>query len=292
MTVAIAYSGGLYGTYLEWCLTSLTSDGPLEPPFTAVGNSHRFKGNHLHNISGWKKYLSSNEYYSIARIHPKVSKKESLDQNLDYVCNTARALIHLYPSPDSILLCLNNYTTKTAPNWWKMQFEFDIDPSKVHQHWPTNNCDIDQVPRWIRREFLSFYLMPAWFDQIEWYHPARWSHPNACIVTADELLFDFELAMIKIQQHCDLEFVRPVADLLPYHKQNLNLQANIGQDQLCKKIIDCVLCEIEFEWNTLPLASEAWVQWQLRNLGQQIYCHELDTFPTNSLQLKEILYPV
>jgi hypothetical protein len=45
-------------------------------------------------------------------------------------------------------------------------------------------------------------------------------------------------------------------------------------------------------WNPLPLASEAWIQWQLRNLGWEIKCHELDIFPTNSVYLKELLYHI
>jgi hypothetical protein len=40
------------------------------------------------------------------------------------------------------------------------------------------------------------------------------------------------------------------------------------------------------------LASESYVQWQLRNLGYEIQCHELDKFPTNSVHLKELLYTI
>lgn len=42
--IPIAYQGGTYGTYLEWCLTSLTSTDQLVSPFTAVGDSHKFCG--------------------------------------------------------------------------------------------------------------------------------------------------------------------------------------------------------------------------------------------------------
>jgi hypothetical protein len=294
MTVVVAYNAGSYGTYVEWCLTTLINHVPIIPPFTNRGNSHNFKGAHLGDVNGWLKYINSNEYYSIARLHPKTQIEQSLDQNLNFICDTAKSVIYLYPDVDSVLLCLNNYTTKTAPNWWKHQFDYQhINSDSIYQNWPLHNsCDIDQVSRWIRREFLSFYLVPAWFDQIEWYHPAHWSHPNACVVTVTELLFNFESTLSKIQRHCNLEFVKPTTDLLPYHQQNLNLQANIGQDSLCKNIVDCVLLEKQFNWGTLPLASEAWIQWQLRNLGWEIRCHELDIFPTNSIQLKELLYPV
>jgi predicted nuclease with RNAse H fold len=45
-------------------------------------------------------------------------------------------------------------------------------------------------------------------------------------------------------------------------------------------------------WEPLPLPSEAWIQWQLRNLGYELRCHGLDMFPTNSVQLRELLYRV
>lgn len=45
--IPIAYQGGTYGTYLEWCLTSLTSTDQLVSPFTDVGNSHKFRGHFL-----------------------------------------------------------------------------------------------------------------------------------------------------------------------------------------------------------------------------------------------------
>jgi hypothetical protein len=98
--------------------------------------------------------------------------------------------------------------------------------------------------------------------------------------------------MSQLQKHFDLEFVKPISDLLPYHEKNLQLQTHTNQDQLCKNIVDSVVNNIEFDWSnqTLPLASEAYVQWQLRNLGYEIRCHELDKFPTNSVHLKELLY--
>lgn len=294
MTVAIAYSGGLYGTYLQWCLTTLTSKAPIQAPFTKIGNSHKFRGVYIDNIEGWHHYINGDVRYPFVRLHPKQKKEESLDSNLTLLCNTANSVIHLYPDHDSILLCLNNYTTKTYPNWWKATLEGNhADPQLVYRNWPIDEqTDVQQIPIWIRREFLSFYLMPAWFDQLEWYHPDRWQHSKTLVVTAKTLLFDFENTLLNIQQHCDLEFVRPISDLAPFHKKNLTLQANLGQDELCTNILDAVLSGTYFEWAPLPLASEAWIQWQLRNQGFEIRCHDLDTFPSNSVHLRELLYSI
>jgi hypothetical protein len=291
MTVAIAFNGGAYGTYLEWCLTTLTSKGPIIAPFTGCGNSHNFFGNHLVNFSGWQKYHHSDHRVDFFRFHPKTQKEESISNNLDEVCKSVDSMIYLYPDRNSILLCINNWFSKIYNDWWIFYFSKYIDPKKIYNNWPVDqNIKIEDVPRWIKREFLSFYLMPSWFDQVEWYHPNRWSHTNAQVITVNELLFDFTSTLQKIQRHCQLEFVRPITDLIPYHEQNLNLQLHIGQDQLCNTIINSIINNVEFDWDALPIASEAWLQWELRNQNWEIQCQGLDIMPTSSIQLKKLLY--
>ena len=89
-----------------------------------------------------------------------------------------------------------------------------------------------------------------------------------------------------------MQFKRDVVELLPFHQQNLKLQKYIGQDQICNQIIDAVVNNQPFEWEELTLTSESWMQWVLRNRGFEIRCDGLDMFPTNSIQLRELLYTV
>jgi hypothetical protein len=293
MTVAIVYNGGSYGTYLEWCLTSLTTSGELISPFTSLGNSHGFTGNLVNKFQDWQEYLISEQQHQFVRLHPKTSKDEDLSNNLNHICNTVDSVVYIYPDPDSLLLCVNNYLTKIWSNWWEFQINHYLDVNLIYQNWPVDpTVNIEQMPRWIQREFLSFYLIPAWFSQIEWNHLDRWLHPNACSVTVKDLLGDFELTLQRIQNHCGIKFVRPISDLIPYHNYNLTLQSGLGQDQLCNNIINATLAKEDLEWNTLLFGSEVWIQWKLRELGFEIECDGLDIFPTNSIQLRELLYPV
>lgn len=293
-TTVIAYGPGLYGTYLAWCLTTLTTSTSIQEPFTAIGNSHKFRGVILKTIEDWDHYINSEIQHPFVRLHPKTRKDQKLDNLLTCLNKTAKSVIHLYPERDAVVFYINNYTTKTHPSWWLHQLEDKhINSDLLYSNWPIDNSTaINQIPRWIQREFLSFYLMPAWFDQLEWYHPDRWQHPKVLVVTPKKLFFDFESTLLDIQQHCNLEFVRPISDLAPYNEKNLALQVNIGQDELCANILDAVQTKTYFEWESLPLASEVWIQWQLRNLGFEIQCHGLDKFPTNSVYLTELLYSV
>lgn len=293
MTIAIAFAGGTYGTYLEWCLSTLTSDSAIQSPFNSTGNSHKFLGVHLVNMAGWDRFVAIGGHDKFVRLHPKVAANESLTANLTQLCKQAEFVIHLYPTADTMLLCINNSLTKVWDNWWVQQFKTSIDSNKIYQNWPVSpDTPIDSVPYWIKREFLSFYLVPAWQDMIEWDHTALWSDPQCLTVTVKDLLFNFENTLQNLVTKLGLDLKKEIKDLLPYHKQNLELQKYLTHDQLCKNIVQSVLSDTALSWEPLSLCSESWIQWSLRNHGFEIRCNELDTFPTDSLQLKELLYPI
>ena len=293
MTIAITFAGGTYGTYLEWCLTTLTSDVEVQLPFTDSGNSHLFAGNHLKNITGWERYLNSGDNFKFARMHPKTFETDSLSKNMDYICDTASSVIYLYPGRDSLLLCVNNYFSKIWVDWQSYQFNSHIDPNTIYDNWPVaHGTPIKNIDNWIMREFLSFYLMPAWMNQTEWYHIDTWSHPKCCVVTTTDLLHNFESSLQRICDHANIIPTRKISDLVPYHAHNLSLQQHLTQDQICNDIIQSVLSDTDISWNSLSLPSEAWIQWELRNRGFEIQCNGLDKFPTNSVQLRELLYQI
>ena len=292
-TVAIVFNGGSYGTYLEWCLTTLCSDKEVQEPFTASGNSHQFKGNHLRNISGWQSYVASSNQFRFVRLHPKTKQTESLSVNLIEIAKDASHVIYVYPDHSRILLCVNNFFYKIWDNWLEQSFSGELDPNRIYANWPVDkNIPINQIPHWIKREFLSFYLMPAWFAQVEWNHIQHWQHPKSIVVTVSDLLFDFESTMLNIEKFCNLNYKQAISTLLPAHQKNLQLQKHIDHDAVCNQIINAVTNNIELNWDPLSLPSEAWIQWELRNQGFEIRCDGLDIFPTNSLHLKELLYPL
>jgi hypothetical protein len=292
-TVVIVFNSGSYGTYLEWCLTTLVNGTEVQEPFTNVGNSHKFSGNHLVNIANWRKYVSGNKQYQFVRLHPKTKNTDSITAHLLEIANDAQNIIYLYPDQSRVLLGVNNFFYKVRSGWITYSFGYDIDPDKIYQNWPVSrDIPIDQVPNWIMREFLSYYLMPAWLDQVEWDNMATWSHPKSLTVTVSELLFDFENTLLNIQKFCNLDYQLPVSSLVHTHGKNLQLQAYIDHDRICHSIIESIKLQTELEWPTLTLPSEAWVQWELRNQGFEIRCDGLDKFPTNSVHLRELLYSV
>ena len=164
-TVPIIYHSGCYGTYVEWVLHTLTTDVPVVSPFTQEGSSHQYRGYHISNIEGWRKYLSIGIPNKFVRLHPKVREDDSISKNLDEIMESVDHMIYIHPDVETTLLSINNVFTKVHSPW------LNIDLNKIYDNWPVSReVPIDQVPTWIQREFLSLYLMPQWQAQVEWNH--------------------------------------------------------------------------------------------------------------------------
>jgi hypothetical protein len=294
-TIPIVFTGGAYGTYLEWLLTTLTTDLPVIDPFTKSGNSHGYRGKHLLNMAGWNEYVDNIDTpLKFVRLHPKTANTESISDNLKTILSSVDRCIYLYPDVNSMLLVINNYFDKIWEDWWVHQISNDIGLDKIYSNWPVDpDCPIDQIPVWIRREFLSYYLMPAWYNQVEWYHLDAWKNSRCTTILVNQLLDNVNDTLSQIQKDNNLVWTKSFNDIFPMHQKMLSLQQHRNQDQLCRDIIKSVVTDVpELDWSdlNLPLASQSYIQFELRNLGFEIECHSLDNFPTSSVYLKSIIY--
>jgi hypothetical protein len=129
---------------------------------------------------------------------------------------------------------------------------------------------------------------------VEWFHPDTWQHNRCTTIFINELLDDIEGMLARIQRDTGLVWTKPVGDILPMHQKMLSLQQHRDQDQLCRDIIKSVVIDTApvMDWAgiDLPLVSQSYIQYELRNLSFEIECHSLDNFPTNSVHLKSIIY--
>ena len=297
-TVPILYPGGGYGSYLVWCLIVLTTELAIKSPLNTNGNSHKFKdGNYLHGgIEGWRNYLQSADQWNFIRFHPKMKQSDSLRHYLNELSTQVNFFVYIRPSTNTLLLTINNQFTKMHHNWWDHSFQVgDINSDIIYNNWPVSrDMPISQTPNWIKREFLSYYMMPWFFDEIEWHQPEHYNQSNCLLVFVEDILYNFKNTISKIINQSTLTLTKSLDDLVPHHSHMISLQKNIDQDFLCRKIIDSIVDQKVFDWTGqyMPLPSEAYVQWELRNQGFELRCHGLDILPTNSVQLKELLYTV
>lgn len=293
-TLIIAFNAGAYGTYLEWVLNSLLNDQPLQLPFTELGNSHASKlGHNLLDMTGFQRYLASNHDFVTAKLHPKTKKTHSLRKNLEHILDHVPSLILLYPDRSHELMCIGNYMTKiwsehAYKNAWK-----DLDPNDIYKNWNIDpKTDLCEIPVWIQREHMSFYLFDAWRDQVEWYFPDRWQHPRAMILSTKELFDDFENTLIRIRDFWGQEYKKNLSEMMDAHAKMIKIQPHLNKDQMCAKIVNIAigLDQSMIEFGNIDLTGQAWIQHQLRNNGYELKCHDLNDFPTDTHCLKSLIY--
>lgn len=294
-TLVIAFNGGAYGTYLEWVLNSLITNEEIVPPFTTLGNSHNSHlGHHLGDTERFRAYLDSDNEFETARFHPKVEKTESLQNNLEFVLDNTSRVILLYPHRDHELMCVCNYMTKI---WQGDAYDGAmayIDPEDIYRGYGIDpSTDLRTIPVWIQREHMSFNLFASWHDQVEWYFPDHWRHDKALIITTKELFYDFPNMLVRIENFWgSKKYIRNINDMVPFHNTMIEIQSHHGKDQLCARILQSVTGEIDdqFEFGSLCLTSEAWIQYQLRLTGYEIRCHDLNVFPQDTESLRSLMF--
>lgn len=298
-SLIIFYHGGSYGTYVRWLCETLFTDIEIASPFTesgpTTGNSHSFN----------QKYTITSMYKKVEKLrnnlnnlsspfifaHPKNDKYTSVSEEVNNVIDNGYSSIFLYPDKKYKLLALNNWYQKVKQDWWLWQSQENNIAYNLYNNWPVDKkTKFNNISPWIKREFLSFYLLPAWEDQVEWYFPDNYSNDN-CQFVSFSTLFDNTRDLLDIlESSVSLSMTRNFDSIMGYHKQMLSLQQNKTQDFVYNSIIDALQNNSFFEWQTddLTLVTEACIQHYLRNTGIELKCDGLNQFPTNTNDLKRV----
>ena len=237
----ILYNGGAYGTYLEWVLTTLVSSKDIVSPLTNTGSSHLFVGNFLGSPSlksskwsdMWHKKISQNNYFQFARAHLKTCKDDSIKENFNIALKSFDRIIFCYPDHKSVLLNVNNAFSKVWKDWFDNRLKDLVFAENLYSNWNIDpGTSSENIPIWIKREILSYNLIPSWQNEVEWFFPDTWSHPNCKFVFITDLLYDFKKIILEIQQFCHLDFRVGVDQLLEHHAKMLSVQQYLDQDEL------------------------------------------------------------
>ena len=74
------------------------------------------------------------------------------------------------------------------------------------------------------------------------------------------------------------------------HNKMLLLQQNLDSDDICNNIINNFINNEDYPFDNLSIIDEAWIQCELRNIGIEIQCNNLNVFPNTVADLKKITY--
>lgn len=290
-TIPILYSGGTYGTFISWCLHYFSGKDVTENPFELNGSSHKFKapGGHLQNIEGWRDYLKTEKNFQFTRLHPKTEKTDSVIKNLEEILLNVQKAIVVYHDVSSTLLVINNKFEKIYEEGY---LQHNKELFNTHfKNW--NKSDLERMETWELREFLSFYIFQQHHDECENEQIEGYQNKKIKKINIKNLFSNFEYTIKELLIWSNLDVVRNNFD--EKYQIWIEKQKHRHKDEIVQKIIQSTLKEEYYNWNDLELSiiDEAFIQMTFRDLHKlDLRCYNLNVFPTNTKDLKDLLFDV
>lgn len=293
-TIPILFAVGTYGTFVEWCLNYFSGEDVVKDPFDLHGNSHGFKGHHFPDLSGWKSYVDSDNNFKFGRLLPKVKESESVVKSIEEVLLSVDRAIVLYH--DSMtLLCINNKFDKVFEEGWLLNKQQDFASKfkkyiRVSDH---NKSSLNEMNAWEIREFLSFYIFKQHEAETENNQIIEYQNNNIKKVNIKDLFDNFENTIKDLLSWSKIDLVKK--DFSQVYDLWISKQEHRHKDEITRKIINSVLEKHHYDWSNqkLSIVDEAFIQMSLRDLHNlDLRCYNLNVFPTNTKDLKELLFDV
>jgi hypothetical protein len=273
--IKILFPPGCYGTFLSRCLynySSLNTDqvniSSLE--FDEDGSSHEFRKNKIaHRVISCCHFdqLDSIDTDDIVTILP------CKQHRLDYVDNhfakhgKSKIISHITNVIDQ-----KNIEHKLATRW---EYHDQLD---------------ENVPRWILREWFSFWLVDffdgGYNDQLYRQVKSKYQTNTLSLFTNLEKVIQDSLKAL------DLEFVEH--DLIQTTQKDFVANQKYHGIQIrCDKWVESLLGNADPISNPcLTIFDEAYVQYLLRKNGYEIKCNGLEHYPLTLTEMKDLIYHV
>lgn len=151
-------------------------------------------------------------------------------------------------------------------------------------HWNKEYTHWSQMQDWELREWFSLFYV-AWVQ--EWIDSQYQVSDDFLKIRNIDMLLHTKDTVMRIFDFCNMEIV---GDIDSFIKEWTEKQQYIVDEfDLLDKICNNTVSNIEFSWNPITIIAEAIVQQRLRTMGYEIRCDGLNTFPTDSKTLYNLL---
>jgi hypothetical protein len=154
-------------------------------------------------------------------------------------------------------------------------------------NWNSSYTSWQQMQPWEWREWLSLFYV-NWVQ--EWQKSVDQTPEYFLKIKNTDLLFDTENSVKQIIDFCGLT-VKLGLDQFVDEWQSKQ-QYIVDEFKLLDQIIDSTITQQALTWQPINIVAEAIVQQRLRAKGYEIKCDGLNTFPTDSTTLYNLLEKV
>ena len=145
--------------------------------------------------------------------------------------------------------------------------------------------DWQELDYWELREWFSIFYT-NWIQ--EWTESRQHIKVDFLSLSNVDFLYHTKDCLTRIFEHCNLTFNEKNIDNFINIWQNKQ-QYIVDSENLCRDIIANTMLQEDFAWDSTNIVQEAIIQKRLRDCGYEIKCWNLNTFPTNTEQLYNLL---
>ena len=289
--INIFFVPGMFGSTIEFCIRNFSNEyqskltNELESYIRADGTLHSVT-KELHLTSDkmpdiLKQYGSSSTAISTP-IYPTQRKHfpeiiNTLYENSDFKNNKNVLLFADSVSAAELNLYFQYYKIATGSHDTGLKMGLGI--------FFNHREDWQELDYWELREWFSIFYT-NWIQ--EWTESYQNVQKDFLTVSNVDFLYHPKQCLERIFEHCELTFNQKDIDKFVKMWQNKQ-QYIINNENLCRDIIANTIEQLDFSWESTNIVQEAIIQKRLRDCGYEIKCWNLNTFPTNTEQLYNLL---
>jgi hypothetical protein len=281
--IYIFFSSGAFGSTIEYSIRRFAKEfETVDASVLADGSMHSFnKECHTVNLD------------QLTNIDPDVKIVTPVYPTWDFlsVKNTVDEFKKIVTSDDKVIFITQDNITSAERHELFVYHKLGINEKRFKlsniQQWNKNYNSLNDMQSWEKREYLSLIYNKL---IVELSDAKNYSDYNWYTITTNDILFDFEKTIKNIINYLELTFVDDGIDEF-YNIWKEKQQYILDDYQLVEKIVDTVITEQEQElsWGELNLGTESLIQYKLKLAGFELQCFNLNSFPSNSTQLKQLL---
>lgn len=293
--IHVFFVPGMFGSTIEYVTRTFTEEfEPIEADIMQDGSMHSFKKQfHWLSISDINNsYIDGIKTNDISTpIYPQENHHflEILEAMAPLIAPTDKKILVYADTLEAAELNILFQYYKIANGILSnkgMSIFFNAAGPLVKQ-WNDSYNSWQDMQTWELREWFSIFY-PGWIK--EWSNSVDSVDDTFLKIPNTYLLQEPKNAFKSIIDHCSLTVKDGIDEFLLRWRSAQ--QYILDEYLLLIKIVNCTVNQQPFEWKTLNIISESIVQHNLRLKGFEICCDGLNTFPTDSKTLYNLLEKV
>jgi hypothetical protein len=289
--INIFFVPGMFGSTMEYVLSNYTYEHtPFDAFICKDGSMHSYqKQAHLTDNQSLAQFKINNQTCKITTpIYP--FKQQYLPEiliNFDATNNDQNILVYADSQESAELNMLFQFHKIAFGS--KLNFGLEIfSGNNEHNivNWNPAYTSWPQMQTWQWREWFSLFYV-SWIQ--EWQESKNQVPDYFLKIKNTDMLFDPLASLNKVINFCHLTAKPELDDFAQEWK--LKQQYIIDEFDLLDQIVICTTNNQQMSWEPVNIVAEAIVQQRLRAAGYEIRCDGLNTFPTDSKTLYNLLEP-